>query len=419
MRRLEAAVGGALARRLDPVLLHYLEDCVGCGICTMVCLYMPIDERYSPVNKAELARRIYRRYFTLAGRVLGPLAGAEAPRQDKVKMLLEHAYACTYCGHCYLVCPFGINSGDVIKLLRSIVDEIGFTPSLLKQLGDMEVKNDYEAFKEPWEEFLREVHAPIAKQEPEVMLGISIWDVLFQPDVVKNMVAILSKAEVDFALSDEPIGIRPPIPILYGDIEGAEEVMRNLAERVEKSGPKKLVLLDGDYPYSTLRYEMPRALRRRPKFAVVHAVELLDELLRRGRLRLKRAEKEVAWHDPCHLGRRGGVLEEPRRILRATANLRELPHNKLASICCGGGGSVAMLSREVYEKLSKYIDVIYDLDIKMAEMWRMATWRKKADMERCGAEVVLTGCWSCVYYLSENAHRRVDHIVNFVAENLA
>ncbi|MBP0651854.1 (Fe-S)-binding protein, partial [Mycobacterium tuberculosis] len=42
------------------------------------------------------------------------------------------------------------------------------------------------------------------------------------------------------------------------------------------------------------------------KIRVVHIVELMDEMIADGRLKLtKPVEMKVTYHDPCHLGRQG------------------------------------------------------------------------------------------------------------------
>ncbi len=54
----------------------YMDACVKCGSCTDKCHYFlgTGDPKNMPVARADLMRKVYRRYFTFAGKIL-PLAG--------------------------------------------------------------------------------------------------------------------------------------------------------------------------------------------------------------------------------------------------------------------------------------------------------------------------------------------------------
>jgi Fe-S oxidoreductase len=62
----------------------------------------------------------------------------------------------------------------------------------------------------------------------------------------------------------------------------------------------------------------------------------------------------MTYHDPCHLGRLGGVFEEPRDIVKEVATLVEMPNNRYESRCCGAGAGLQSafpkLSRELASK---------------------------------------------------------------------
>lgn len=107
---------------------------------------------------------------------------------------------------------------------------------------------------------------------------------------------------------------------------------------------------------------------------VVHVVELVDSLIKQGKIKLtKNIPLSVTYHDPCHLGRLGepyvpwngvekkifgrikvheppkpryiganGVYEPPRDILKAIPGLKliEMERVKESAWCCGAGGGV-------------------------------------------------------------------------------
>jgi Fe-S oxidoreductase len=72
---------------------------------------------------------------------------------------------------------------------------------------------------------------------------------------------------------------------------------------------------------------------------VFHYTQVVEELVRDGRLDLGDIDRTVTYHDPCHLGRYNGEYEAPREVVRATGvDLAEMPRNRADSFCCGGGG---------------------------------------------------------------------------------
>jgi glycolate oxidase iron-sulfur subunit len=96
-------------------------------------------------------------------------------------------------------------------------------------------------------------------------------------------------------------------------------------------------------------------------------------------------EKVIAtYHDPCHAARGQGLVEQPRKILRGLPGVeyRELPE---ADWCCGGAGSYALghysLSRKVLD-------------------------RKMDNLQRTGANLLVTSCPACIIQLSYGIRSR-------------
>ncbi|MDD5648106.1 MAG: (Fe-S)-binding protein [Dehalococcoidia bacterium] len=113
---------------------------------------------------------------------------------------------------------------------------------------------------------------------------------------------------------------------------------------------------------------------------VRHFIEEVADKIRPGQFRYPHNVK-VAYHDPCQLGRYMGLIEQPRRILRAVENV-ELTEPEWTSgewsTCCGGGGG---------------FEVVFP---DMSQMLAEGRIRELADT---GADVIATQCPGCLMQL--------------------
>jgi L-lactate dehydrogenase complex protein LldE len=124
---------------------------------------------------------------------------------------------------------------------------------------------------------------------------------------------------------------------------------------------------------------------------------LVDELGWRPPAPAVRAE--VAYHDSCHMLRELRLRDQPRTLLAAVANVKELPR---ADRCCGFGGTFSV----------RYPDV----STAMAD-------DKLASAAAVSAGVVASADPGCVMQIEGRASRvragvRVVHLATVVAEAL-
>jgi Fe-S oxidoreductase len=113
-------------------------------------------------------------------------------------------------------------------------------------------------------------------------------------------------------------------------------------------------------------------------------MELLDQLRQQGRLKTKGfTEERLSYHDPCNAGRRGGVLDQPRNLLKMVApNFVELPESGDMNWCCGGGGGVSANERADELKMTAFK-------------------RKKSQLQALGVDTLVTACANCRLTLEE------------------
>ncbi|EQD33443.1 reductase, iron-sulfur binding subunit, partial [mine drainage metagenome] len=105
----------------------YLDACVKCGACTDKCHFFlgTGDPKNMPVARQDLLRCVYRRHFTLAGRLFPRLVGARDLDADLLEEWYRYFHQCSQCRRCSVFCPFGIDTAEISMAAREILDEIG------------------------------------------------------------------------------------------------------------------------------------------------------------------------------------------------------------------------------------------------------------------------------------------------------
>ncbi len=120
-------------------------------------------------------------------------------------------------------------------------------------------------------------------------------------------------------------------------------------------------------------------------YEVIHYVELIDDYIREGRLKLNKslsADLAVTYHDPCYLGRANNMYKEPRNVLHAlSSNVVEMKRNRSFSLCCGAGG--AQMFKEA-EKGTKEIFI-----------------ERTEDALETGAAIIATACPFCMTMMTD------------------
>jgi Fe-S oxidoreductase len=137
---------------------------------------------------------------------------------------------------------------------------------------------------------------------------------------------------------------------------GEEGVYEDLAQqnidRFNKSGVQTILTIS-PHCYNIFVNEYPEGIKN---FKVQHYTEFFAEMIGRKGLHPKSSdEKVITYQDPCDLGKRQGVYDAPREILRSLKGISfvEMKRNRENSLCCGGGGGRMWVEVEEVQRLSE------------------------------------------------------------------
>ncbi len=363
--------------------------CTGCLVCADVCpaVRAARDGELSAVYRMRALRRIL---GARAGGWLARLLRARDLGDEEWEHFAGTVFRCTLCGNCEQACPSGIHLKDLWIALRRDLTTSARSPKkigMIKKnlLSSRNVFDEDNEERADWTEDLKdEPEDKLCRERAEVVYFTGCTAAYF-PVAQKIPIAlaeILNSAGVDYTLlgADEWCCGFPLLGAGLGDL--AQEFITHNLDAVAARGARTVVFACPScyamwlehYPYKE------RGLR------IMHATQYLRELVRQGVVKLKELDLAVTYHDPCDLGRTAHEYDAPRELIGTIPGLRftELPNNREACNCCGGGGNLEM------------VDAGLSADIAKA---------KVEEVLSTGAQAVVTSCQQCVRTMLTYAKR--------------
>ncbi len=346
-----------------------LLTCMQCGTCSASCPTADLMD-YSPRQLWELVRLGLR----------------------DVVMNSRTFWLCTQCYACSARCPRGILTSTTMRRLREWAVANGYTiPQTLQMMrqavgATRNILNEDNQTRLIWSQGLESV-AERVREPAEVLLFTGCVSALYPMaySIPQSLVQILEQAHISYTLlgSEEWCCGYPLYGAGFKDEIG--ELARHNVEKVRSIGPKVLVATCSSC-YYTWHHLYPEMVGDSFGFEVMHATEFLAQMVQEGRIRMTELAWTVTYHDPCDLGRKSGVYEPPRTVIRSIPGiqLREMPHAMENAVCCGGGGDVAMTEPDAVEHVSV---------------------QRLQEAISTGAEAIISSCQQCKRTLLQAARK--------------
>jgi Fe-S oxidoreductase len=408
-----AETGGRIASEL--------EACTRCGMCAEAChFYLATGNvEYTPIWKVELLRRAYEQKFTLVGRFKRLIRLEKPVTEADLKHWVElDFFACTMCNRCAMVCPMGIQIADLISAARTGLTAAGLTPpdlreAMMKQVetgSPLNVDEDtfherLEFVEDTWEDDLNGETLPIDKEGADTLVVYTAIEVMKFPRNMAAIAKILNAAGENWTLSTAGHDVEN-FGFYAADEKYTKLFIQRLMDAAQQLKVKRLMVTECGHAYDVLRNHAANLMDDPLPVEIVHITEMIGQYLHEGRIKLKPGalvDGTVTYHDACKIQRRGGMMNEPREVLKLVAgdHFVEMVPNRESALCCGGGGGV--------------------IAIKDADPQRFAAFELKMDQVRkAGADTVVMSCSNCrLQFVDGIQHFNLDWKVTGLAQVVA
>ena len=353
----------------------YLDSCVKCGACTDKCHYYlgTSDPKNMPVGRQDLLRKVYRRYFTFAGKYFPKLVGAEDLTKEVLDDWYSYFHQCSQCRRCSVFCPYGIDTAEISMAAREIMDRIGVGQKYCNEiigkvykignnlgLPEMALADTLEGLEEDVEDDTGvAVKYPLDVKGADILLVTPSADFFAEPHVdgLIGYGKVFHEAGVSWTLSSKASEAAN-----FGMFIGSYENMRRVSLRIREAalelGVKRIIFgecghawrvaysflntLAGPFDFLDPNYPVPQ-----------HILEFTWGEIQKGTLNIDKSANDdmvVTFHDSCNVARAsrmgpepGGQFKIPRNVIKAVCNhfvdmAPDTIHEK--TFCCGGGGGL-------------------------------------------------------------------------------
>ena len=354
--------------------------CTECNVCMEVC---PTYEVTGEWLQSPL------------GRLQSAIEAFEAA--DISEQAIESLNSCLICLACDAACPYEIEVSDIVLRSRHRLVEMGLGPMPGHNRvveGILAKGNSVNGEPGKRLEWLPE---PFVRKESDTLFYVGCLGSYIVKDAASSAYLVLKKLGIDFKILEDE-GCCGTFLYECGDIDRARRLFESNVERFRSEGVTRIVCLcpachkcfESFYP----------DLLGETGFTVQHLVQVVHERLKESPELLKPVPRTVVYQEPCRLGRGEGITVEPREVLEwCGAAVGEMERSGDSASCCGAGGGVMTLYRDLATKVGSRL------------------------LGMAAVDSVVTTCPFCVFSLNRAAKageltKRITYFTNLLLESL-
>ncbi|HVN57192.1 MAG TPA: (Fe-S)-binding protein [Bacteroidales bacterium] len=238
----------------------------------------------------------------------------------------EIAHNCLMCGRCEEACPVGIEMASIRMIQRREGEKAGYIRS---NWGGYYRQRQAQVLKKP-NELAAYGYLPDRNSRKADVIYFAGCMTHLTPGIKNSMMKIFRAADENVFFMDRDGGVCCGRPLmLSGQEKEARELINFNSEVIWKSGASVLVT-SCPICYKVFRESYYLDVE------VLHHSQYIMNLIEDGSIRLNYSNKNIAYHDPCELGRGSGIYDEPRKVIGHVAHLQKTREEGKDALCCGG-----------------------------------------------------------------------------------
>ena len=349
--------------------------CNRCGNCQYYCPSYTVSKMETHVARGRI--QLVRKFLD--------------DEKNFSEVFIKRINQCLLCGSCAHYCPAGVDVGGIIKETRELfTDRLGPQQPMektAKNIGEAgNITGDSRENRLLWFQNMEAGAVKVGKPADYVYFAGCVSTLYPSSyNIPQTFASLLNRAGLNWSILGEKENCCA-YPLFIGGMK--EEAKKHIEENIlglKALGAKNIVTTCPSC-YYTWKDLYPHILPEVKDISIFHGTQLLAKLCREGAFKFKETNCTVTYHDPCDLGRKCGVYDEPRDVLHSIPGVKlvEMKHSRDGAVCCGGGGNLEMNDPDLGGKIAQ-LRVSQALDKK--------------------AEIIVTACQQCKRTLSGGARQ--------------